>query len=147
MSCVYAQAIEKTEMSQNSASFQNAVKSPQKKDYPNIDSYSNEENSTTNAQEKSFPVLFSFLWVSLFLLAIAVSLAGQTIISYQPYALSEFNAHSMLSVIGTVQYILYVQLLQFILKSNAYRPDMQLLSPPWQEQRIYGGYLKRSAYR
>jgi hypothetical protein len=110
MSCVYAQAIEKTEMSQNSASCQNAVKSPQK-DYPNIDSRSNEENSTTNAQEKSFPVLFSFLWASLFLLAIAVSLAGQTIISYQPYALSEFNAHSMLSVIGTVQYILYVQLL------------------------------------
>ncbi|KAF3074718.1 Siderophore iron transporter 1 [Trichoderma lentiforme] len=53
------------------------------------------------------PVLLSFIWFGMFLLAIAVSLAGQTIVSYQPYALSEFNAHSMLSVIGTIQYILY----------------------------------------
>lgn len=102
--------MEKTEMSQDSASCQDAVKTPQK-DSPNIGSCSNEENSTTNAQEESFPVLFSFIWAGLFLLAIAVSLAGQTIISYQPYALSEFNAHSMLSVIGTVQYILYVHVL------------------------------------
>ncbi|EHK21609.1 uncharacterized protein TRIVIDRAFT_52812 [Trichoderma virens Gv29-8] len=53
------------------------------------------------------PVLLSFIWFGMFLLAIAVSLAGQTMLSYQPYALSEFNPHSMISVIGTIQYILY----------------------------------------
>lgn len=97
--------MEKSEISQSSTSHQNAAKMPQK-DYPIIENFIDEENSTSNTQEKSFPVLFSFIWAGLFLLAIAVSLAGQTIISYQPYALSEFNAHSMLSVIGTVQYIL-----------------------------------------
>ncbi|KAL7940647.1 MFS general substrate transporter [Trichoderma barbatum] len=45
----------------------------------------------------------------MFYLATAVSLAGQTVLSYQPYALSEFNVHSMLSAIGTIQYILYVR--------------------------------------
>lgn len=102
--------MEKTENLQGAVSCQDAAKTPQN-DSSNIMSCGNEENLTTNAQEKSFPVLFSSIWAGLFLLAIAVSLAGQTIISYQPYALSEFNAHSMLSVIGTVQYILYVQIL------------------------------------
>lgn len=102
--------MEKTEIPQGSVSCQDAAKTPQNNS-SNIERCSNEEDSTANAQEKSFPVLFSFIWAGLFLLAIAVSLAGQTIISYQPYALSEFNAHSMLSVIGTVQYILYVQIL------------------------------------
>jgi hypothetical protein len=101
----HGQAMEKTENSQTSVSCQDAARTPQN-DSSNIGSYNNEENSNINAQEKSFPVLLSFTWASLLLLAIAVSLAGQTIISYQPYALSEFNAHSMLSVIGTVQYIL-----------------------------------------
>ncbi|PKK43474.1 hypothetical protein CI102_12522 [Trichoderma harzianum] len=61
----------------------------------------------TKSTYDASPVLLSFIWFGMFLLAIAVSLAGQTIVSYQPYALSEFNAHSMLSVIGTIQYILY----------------------------------------
>jgi hypothetical protein len=74
------------------------------------------------------PVLLSFIWFGMFLLAIAVSLAGQTMLSYQPYALSEFNAHSMISVIGTIQYILYVQVL-YMLNYNltADGSDMQLL--------------------
>lgn len=46
----------------------------------------------------------------MFLFAIAVNVAGQTVLSYQPYALSDSNAHRMLSVIGTIQYILYVQI-------------------------------------
>ncbi|KAH8128477.1 MFS general substrate transporter [Trichoderma asperelloides] len=74
---------------------------------PTLRTANNPVNANTDTQENSSPTLFSFIWVSLFLLAIAVSLVGQTIVSYQPYALSEFNAHSMLSVIGTVQYILY----------------------------------------
>lgn len=97
-------------------------------------------------QNTQDPVPSSFIWACLFLLAIAVSLAGQTIVSYRSYALSEFNAHSMLSVIGTVQYILYVNSLA-ICKQKANRSDMQLLSRPWQEQRIYGGFLKHSTYR
>ncbi|EHK41008.1 siderophore iron transporter [Trichoderma atroviride IMI 206040] len=98
--------MEKTDISQASVSGQDAAKTSQNNS-SNIERCSNEEGLTTNAQERPFPVLLSFIWAGLFLLAIAVSLAGQTIISYQPYALSEFNAHSMLSVIGTVQYILY----------------------------------------
>ncbi|KAL7927539.1 siderophore iron transporter [Trichoderma austrokoningii] len=94
------------DISQCSLPCPDAANIPQE-DYPSTENCSNAGHSTTNAQQPSFSVLFSFIWVSLFLLAIAVSLAGQTIISYQPYALSEFNAHSMLSVIGTVQYILY----------------------------------------
>nr|WNZ75290.1 hypothetical protein [Trichoderma harzianum] len=66
-----------------------------------------ESIETTKPTYDASPVLLSFIWFGMFLLAIAVSLAGQTIVSYQPYALSEFNAHSMLSVIGTIQYILY----------------------------------------
>lgn len=99
--------MDKTEISENQASCQDVAKLPQK-EYSNIKNCDNLENSNTNTQDNSLPAIFSFIWVGLFLLAIAVSLAGQTIVSYQPYALSEFNAHSMLSVIGTVQYILYV---------------------------------------
>jgi hypothetical protein len=75
------------------------------------------------------PVLLSFIWFGMFLLAIAVSLAGQTIVSYQPYALSEFNAHSMLSVIGTIQYILCVQPPGWLSRDTTTdKLDMQLLS-------------------
>lgn len=45
-------------------------------------------------------------WASMLLIAIAVSLDGQTVSSYQPYALSSFNAHSMLAAISTLQNIL-----------------------------------------
>jgi hypothetical protein len=45
-------------------------------------------------------------WASMLLIAIAVSLDGQTISSYQPYALSSFKAHSMLAAISTLQNIL-----------------------------------------
>lgn len=100
--------MEKIEISQNSTLSQDVVELP-RKDHPSIKDRDDEGNLTPGVGENSIPLLFSFLWAGLFLLAIAVSLAGQTIISYQPYALSEFNAHSMLSVIGTVQYILYVQ--------------------------------------
>ncbi|KAL7904426.1 MFS general substrate transporter [Trichoderma velutinum] len=68
------------------------------------------EQELTAASKQTYdasPVILSFIWFGMFLLAIAVSLAGQTVVSYQPYALSEFNAHSMLAVIGTIQYILY----------------------------------------
>lgn len=87
----------------------------------------------------TFPVLLSFLWFGMFLLAIAVSLAGQTIVSYQPYALSEFNAHSMLSVIGTIQYILCVQPLDLLSHDTTTdKLDMQLLNQHWRGLRIYG---------
>jgi hypothetical protein len=109
--------MEKNNVRRNSASCQDAAEIPQN-DYSNIENCNNQETLSTNLPESSFPVLHTFLWAGLFILAIAVSLAGQTIISYQPYALSEFNAHSMLSVIGTIQYILYVQLLYLLVIQN-----------------------------
>lgn len=45
-------------------------------------------------------------WLGMLLIAIAVSFDGQTVSSYQPYALSEFSAHSMLAAIATLQNIL-----------------------------------------
>lgn len=106
------------------------------------------EESTAVTQETSgdSPILLSFIWLGMFLLAIAVSLAGQTVISYQPYALSEFNAHSMLSVIGTIQYILYVQAhYRLIFDPTADGLDTQLLSPLWQERPMYGDFSKHLA--
>lgn len=46
------------------------------------------------------------VWTGMILVAIAVSLDGQTISAYQPYALSAFGAHSMLAAISTLQNIL-----------------------------------------
>ena len=45
-------------------------------------------------------------WTGMILIAIAVSLDGQTVSAYQPYALSAFGAHSMLAAISTLQNIL-----------------------------------------
>lgn len=79
--------------------------------HSNIDNDHNRRKSLTDVQrpQKLSLILLSAIWASMMLLAIAMSLAGQTVLSYQPYALSEFDAHSMLSVIGTIQYILYAQ--------------------------------------
>lgn len=45
-------------------------------------------------------------WTGMMLIAIAVSLDGQTVSAYQPYALSEFGAHAMIAAISTLQNIL-----------------------------------------
>ena len=45
-------------------------------------------------------------WTGMILIAVAVSLDGQTVYAYQPYALSAFGAHTMLAAISTLQNIL-----------------------------------------
>lgn len=52
------------------------------------------------------PVTITLFCAGMTLLAIAMSLDAQTVSSYQPYALSEFGAHSMLSAVSTLQNIL-----------------------------------------
>lgn len=55
------------------------------------------------------PTTIILFWAGMNLLAIAMSLDAQTVSSYQPYALSEFGAHSMLSAVSTLQNILCVK--------------------------------------
>lgn len=50
----------------------------------------------------------AFAWAGMLLIAIAVSLDSMTVSAYQPYALSEFKEHSMLSAVSTLQNILFV---------------------------------------
>ncbi|KAK3185939.1 hypothetical protein K4F52_005394 [Lecanicillium sp. MT-2017a] len=45
-------------------------------------------------------------WTGMFLVAITLTLDSSTVSSYQPYALSEFQEHSMLPAISTLQNIL-----------------------------------------
>lgn len=45
-------------------------------------------------------------WTGMFLVAITLTLDSSTVSSYQPYALSEFEEHSMLPAISTLQNIL-----------------------------------------
>lgn len=52
------------------------------------------------------PTAVLVAWTGMMLLAMALSLDSLTVLSYQPYALSEFNSHSMLPVISTLQSIL-----------------------------------------
>lgn len=52
------------------------------------------------------PVGIAVCWTGMFLLAIALTLDTSTISSYQPYALSQFQEHSMLPAISTLQNIL-----------------------------------------
>ncbi|OAA57579.1 siderophore iron transporter [Niveomyces insectorum RCEF 264] len=60
-------------------------------------------------------------WLGMILVAIAVSLNGLTISSFQPYALSEFGAHAMLAAITTLQNIL----------NAAAKPFMAKLADVW----------------
>lgn len=52
------------------------------------------------------PTAVLVAWTGMMLLAIALSLDSLTVSSYQPYALSEFQSHSMLPAISTLQSIL-----------------------------------------
>lgn len=52
------------------------------------------------------PTTVLIAWAGMMLLAIALSLDSLTVPSYQPYALSEFQSHAMLPVLGTLQSIL-----------------------------------------
>lgn len=51
---------------------------------------------------------YIFFWACMMLIAICVSLDYQTVNAYQPYALSEFKSHSLLSAVSTLQIILLV---------------------------------------
>lgn len=42
-------------------------------------------------------------WVSMLLIAVCISLDAQTVTAYQPYALSQFQSHSLLSAVSTLQ--------------------------------------------
>ncbi|OAA69162.1 siderochrome-iron transporter MirC [Cordyceps fumosorosea ARSEF 2679] len=52
------------------------------------------------------PTTIIVAWTGMMLLAIVLSLDSLTVPSYQPYALSSFNAHSMLPALTTLQSIL-----------------------------------------
>ncbi|KAJ6785211.1 hypothetical protein PWT90_02945 [Aphanocladium album] len=52
------------------------------------------------------PTAVLVAWTGMMLLAIVLSLDSLTVSSYQPYALSEFNSHSMLPAVSTLQNIL-----------------------------------------
>ncbi|KAJ4165472.1 hypothetical protein LMH87_007104 [Akanthomyces muscarius] len=52
------------------------------------------------------PTAVLVAWTGMMLLAMALSLDSLTVSSYQPYALSEFNSHSMLPAISTLQSVL-----------------------------------------
>lgn len=53
------------------------------------------------------PTSLVVTWIGMLLLAIVLSLDSVTIYSYQPYALSEFHAHSLLSTASILQNIMY----------------------------------------
>ncbi|KAI9742123.1 MAG: hypothetical protein M1834_000513 [Cirrosporium novae-zelandiae] len=47
------------------------------------------------------------IWIGLYLLATALSFDAQTVFSFQSYAISFFDAHSMLGTVTTIQNIVY----------------------------------------